>query len=60
MSFEAAKKCFVENTSLFGNAQVEPEKFNLYNGLSNMAEALKKLEQEVHQLRREVADLSRK
>jgi len=60
MSFDNAKKCFVENINLFGNAQMEPEKFNLYNGLFNMAESLQRLEQEVHQLRNEVADLSRR
>ena len=60
MSFNTAQKCFVENINLFGNAQMEPEKFNLYNGLSNMAESLQSLEQEVHRLRREVEELSRK
>ena len=59
MSFNAAKKCFSENVQLFGNAQTQPEKFNHYNGLYNMAEALQSLQDEVQRLRREVDDLRR-
>jgi polyhydroxyalkanoate synthesis regulator phasin len=60
MSFDTAKKCFGENVQLFGNAQTQPEKFNHYNGLYNMAEALQALQSEVHRLRQEVDDLRRR
>ncbi|WP_024461027.1 hypothetical protein [Marinimicrobium sp. LS-A18] len=57
MSFDTAKKCFGENIQLFGDPQAQPEKFNHYNGLYNMAEAMYALQDEVHRLRREVDDL---
>lgn len=41
---ETARACFAENIRLFGNAKTQPEKFNLYNGLLNLADAIKKLE----------------
>ena len=50
-------KCFQENLRLFADARTEPEKFNLYNGLANMAKALGDLQSEVHQLRQEVQRL---
>ena len=40
---EAAQKCFDENIRLFANAQNQPEKYNLYNGLSALAEGLQEL-----------------
>ena len=60
MSFDISNRCFTENLNLFGNAQTDPEKFNLYNGLSNMAQSLQALEQEVQRLRREIDELSRR
>jgi hypothetical protein len=60
MSFDTARRCFGENIQLFADARAQPEKFNLYNGLSQMAQALQDLEQEVQRLRREVADLQRR
>jgi len=41
MYYDTAMKCFEENIQLFGNANNNPEKFNLYNGLANLAEGLK-------------------
>lgn len=40
MDYYTARKCFAENIQLFGNPQEAPEKFNLYNGLVNLAEAI--------------------
>lgn len=45
-----AEKCFSENLRLFGNAKTEPEKYNLYNGLRNLASAIKQLEQKVEDI----------
>lgn len=59
MSFNAAKRCFQENLALFGNAQAQPEKFNLYNGLANLAIALSQLQTEIQRLKNEVDDLKR-
>ena len=52
-----AFNCFHENLQLFGNAHASPEKYNLYNGLANLAEAIKELQSEVQQLRQEVHSL---
>jgi hypothetical protein len=41
---EAAKASFQENIRLFGNAQTSAEKYNLYNGLQNLAIAIGQLE----------------
>lgn len=40
---EAAKACFQENLRLFGNAQTQPEKFNLYSGLQHLAIAVEQV-----------------
>jgi hypothetical protein len=47
MSIQSAINCFEENIRLFGNARVEPEKYNLYNGLTEMARAIQQLDGEV-------------
>lgn len=47
---QIAKKCFVENIRLFANAQTEPEKFNLYNGLAALADALADIQQQVAEI----------
>jgi hypothetical protein len=44
---DAAKKCFEENLRNFGDALTNPEKYNLYNGLSNLATAIAELRQKV-------------
>ena len=41
--FDVASKCFRENLQLFADARAAPEKFNLYTGLDNLSEGLKKL-----------------
>ena len=49
-----AMKCFDENRRIFGDANREPEKFNLYNGLYNLAKGVADLEEQVEALKREV------
>jgi len=49
-----AIKCFDENRNLFGDPRNQPEKFNLYNGLSSFAEGIAQLEAEIQTLRQEV------
>ncbi|GAB4512214.1 MAG: hypothetical protein Tsb0026_16000 [Sulfuricaulis sp.] len=54
-----AFKCFQENLQLFGNVQTQPEKYNLYNGLSNLAKAVSDLKSEVDRLRQDIDYLRR-
>jgi X-X-X-Leu-X-X-Gly heptad repeat protein len=54
-----AIRCFQENRRDFGDPQVSPEKFNLYNGLANLAEAVGTLQDRVNQLTLEVQQLRR-
>jgi hypothetical protein len=46
-SAQNAIYCFNENVQLFSNSQVEPEKYNLYRGLGELANAIKKLSNEI-------------
>lgn len=55
MSAIGAMKCFDENLKLFVNAQTDPEKFNLYQGLSALAEGVLQLQQQVAALQQELA-----
>ncbi len=48
------KISFDENRNLFGDPRTEPEKFNLYNGLASMAEAVSELQMQVQSLSQEV------
>ncbi len=50
MGTNTAKKCFAENIQLFANAQTQPEKFNLYNGLHGLAEAIESCERQIAQI----------
>ncbi len=56
-SLDTAVKCFDENRVMFGDPRVQPEKFNLYNGLASLAEAVGELQNQVQQLRQEVHQL---
>lgn len=42
--FRSAQKQFEENVRLFGHPQTNPEKYNLYNGLANLAKGLGNLQ----------------
>lgn len=54
-----ALKCFQENLRVFGDMQSQPEKYNLYNGLANLATAVKEMQREIHTLRQELANSRR-
>jgi len=50
MNFDYAKRQFEENIQLFSNPQTNPENFNLYNGLRNLAIGLEELEQRISRI----------
>ncbi len=50
-----AAKQFNENLRLFGNPETEPEKYNLYAGLQNLAIGLSSLENKVEALKNQLA-----
>lgn len=50
MKLYNAKEQFQENLRLFANPQTEPEKFNLYAGLTNLAEGLSNIELKLDKL----------
>ncbi|MEK7073131.1 MAG: hypothetical protein AAB974_01705 [Patescibacteria group bacterium] len=52
MSAYDAQKCFEENRRDFGNAQTQPEKYNLYNGLANLAQAVATIQRELDEIKR--------
>jgi len=56
-SAAVAEKCFLENRNFFGDARAEPEKFNLYQGLANLASAVSEVQDELRQLRQEIAQM---
>ena len=53
---EAAKKCFSENLSFVDPAK-EPEKFNLYNGLLNLADAIFAIEMQLRSIEHRVQSI---
>ncbi|MBU6500893.1 MAG: hypothetical protein KGJ89_02105 [Patescibacteria group bacterium] len=52
MDFNNAKKQFAENAGIFGNPNTEPENYNFYNGLTNLASGLEQLEYEMAEIKR--------
>lgn len=57
MTSRVAEACFAENRRLFANphgSAEQQEKFNLYNGLANLADAVAMLERQVAELRQMV------
>jgi hypothetical protein len=54
---DTAAKCFDENRQMFGDARRQPENFNLYNGLANLAYAVGEMDQQIRDLRYQVAQL---
>ncbi len=54
MSIQSAINCLDENIRLYGNPRVDPEKYNLYNGLSEMARAIQRLDNEVEVIKNTV------
>jgi hypothetical protein len=55
--FDTAKKCFGENIQYFASSSANPEKFNLYKGLQQMAIAMEEMQTELILLRKEIAEL---
>lgn len=54
-----AKDCFEKNIGLFANAKTtQPEKYNLYNGLHELAEALEDIENELDTIDRRLRGLT--
>lgn len=47
-----AKRCFAENIRLFAPPATHPEKYNLYNGLASLADALSALHSQILDLDR--------
>jgi hypothetical protein len=58
MSFQTAAVQFDENITLLGGQEAlaanDPEKFNLYAGLLNLARGLQRLEAEVAAIRQQI------
>ncbi len=54
MTIDLAIKCFLENRDLFGNPQSQPEKYNLYNGLANLAQGISDMETEMKRLQQKI------
>ena len=54
MSASTAKRCFGENVQLFADPQINPEKYNLYNGLWNLAGAIEAIERKLGNIEQQV------
>lgn len=50
MKLETARDCFVENMKIYGDPKISPEKFKLYNGLANLAEAMMEMQVELNNI----------
>ena len=59
LNSDLAAKCFNENRNSFADCQTAPEKFNLYNGLENMAIMIQLLLSKVESLEKDVEILRR-
>jgi hypothetical protein len=55
---DTAKKCFADNLRRYGNAQTNPEKFNLYNGLTNLAVAVEDIQSRITTIEAAVAHIA--
>lgn len=54
MSFYDANQQFLDNARLFSDPHAEPEKYNLYRGLANLAQSLQSMEHEIRRLKEEI------
>lgn len=59
-NIDTAKLCFEENLRNFGDPNAEPEKFNLYQGLSKMAATLETLQNDIEQMKIIIAHIQQK
>jgi len=61
MSFDNAAKQFNDNYILFGSdPKAQAEKFNLYNGLANLAKGLESLESQIYQINNRLEAMEQK
>ena len=51
-----AKRMFVENLNTFGNQKTQPEKYNLYLGLIYMVAAVEQIQQDLEQIKEQLAN----
>lgn len=54
MSFFHARRQFEDNLNLFWDPNVNPEKYNLYAGLMNLADGLNRLEARVEDIEQKI------
>ena len=52
--------CFSENVNLFGDPKTQPEKYNLYRGLTALSETVESLLLHVHRLEMQLAEANQK
>jgi len=52
--------CFVDNVKRFSDFQLEPEKYNLYRGLTALAETIEALLHVVHKVEMQLAEANHK
>lgn len=53
-SIAVARKCFNENLDKYGDALKAPEKYNLYNGLANLATAIEELQSKLKEIEKRI------
>ena len=52
--------CFSENVNLFGDPKTQPEKYNLYRGLTALSETVEALYHAVHNIERQLNSINQK
>ena len=57
MNFYNAEQQFNENFKIFCNPQSQPEKYNLYAGLGNLAKGLQYLEEEIRIIKQKLENI---
>jgi len=50
-----AKRMFVENLNAFGDKETQPEKYNLYLGLIYMVAAVEQIQQDLEEIKQQLA-----
>lgn len=50
-----AKRMFVQNLNAFGDEKTQPEKYNLYLGLIYMVAAMEQIQQDLEEIKQQVA-----
>jgi len=61
MEFKSAQDQFMENYKLFGSdPRSQTEKYNLYNGLANLAKGLQYMKSDIEQINQRIQLLEQK